>query len=74
MTIWGAVVTGLAAILPALGPAIGINVTPQTIHTAADQAAAVIQAATGLAGTLMAIYGRVRATQPLEQRLVTVHV
>lgn len=74
MTIWGAVITGLAAVLPALSPAIGVDVTPTTVHAVADQIGSVIQAATGLAGTLMAIYGRVRATQPLQQRLVTLKV
>ena len=74
LTIWGAVVAGLAAVLPVLSPAIGVEVTPDAVHTAADQIAAVVQAATGLAGTLIAIYGRVRATQPLQQRLVTVKI
>ena len=71
LTIWGAVVTGLAAVLPALGPAVGLDVTPAAVHTAADQIGAIVQALAGLAGTLTAIYGRVRATQPLQQRLVT---
>ena len=71
LTIWGAVVAGLAAVLPALGPALGVEISPQIIHTSADQVTAIVQAAIGLAGTLAAIFGRVRATQPLEQRSVT---
>jgi uncharacterized protein (TIGR02594 family) len=74
LTIWGAVVAGLAAVLPAVGPAIGVEITPATVHTAADQVGAIAQAVTGLAGTIAAIYGRVRATQPLEQRLLTLKV
>lgn len=74
LTIWGAVVTGLAAVLPAVGPAFGFNVSPATIHTAADQIMGIAQALTGLAGTLAAIYGRTRAIQPLIQRTVTLKV
>jgi uncharacterized protein (TIGR02594 family) len=74
LTIWGAVVTGLAAVLPAVGPAFGLNVSPATVHTAADQIMGIAQALTGLAGTLAAIYGRTRAIQPLIQRTVTLKV
>lgn len=74
LTIWGAVVTGLAAVLPAIGPAFGFQVSAASIHTVADQIVAVAQAAAGLAGTLMAIYGRARASQPLAQKLVLLRV
>ena len=74
ITIWGAVASGLAAVLPAIGPAFGVDVSAATIHTAADQIGATVQAAAGLVGTLLAIYGRLRATQPLKQRLITVKV
>lgn len=71
ITIWGALVTGLAAVLPAIGPAIGLDVSAATIHTAAGQITGIAQAVIGLIGTLTAIYGRVRAQQPLVQRTVT---
>lgn len=74
LTIWGAVVTGLAAVLPAVGPAFGIDVTPTSVHTAADQIGAIAQAAAGLAGTLVTIFGRLRANQPLQQRLMTLKI
>ncbi|MEQ1697884.1 MAG: TIGR02594 family protein [Hyphomicrobiaceae bacterium] len=74
LTIWGAIITGLAAVLPAVGPAFGFNVSPATVHTAADQIMGIAQAAMGLAGTLAAIYGRTRAIQPLIQRTVTLKV
>lgn len=74
LTIWGALVTGLAAVLPAVGPAFGVNVSPSTVHTAADQIMGIAQAVMGLAGTLAAIYGRTRAVQPLIQRTVTLKV
>ena len=70
MTIWGAVVTGLAAVLPVLAPAIGIEIGPDVVRTSADQLQAMMLAATGLAGTIAAIVGRLRATQPLAQRAV----
>ncbi len=71
ITIWGAIVTGLAAVVPAVGPAFGLTVSPTAIHTVADQMLAVAQALAGLTGTLTVIFGRVRATQPLMQRSVT---
>ena len=73
-TIWGAIVTGLAAILPVLGPAIGVTISPDTIHTGADQMTAIVQAAIGLAGTIATIRGRVLATQRVTQRLVSVKI
>lgn len=71
ITIWGAVVTGLAAVLPAIGPAFGLDVSAATVHTAAGQITNIAQAVVGLIGTLTAVYGRVRAAQPLVQRTVT---
>lgn len=73
-TIWGAVVTGMAAVLPALAPAFGVSITPDTINTGADQIGAIIQAAVGLAGTIAAIRGRVVATRPLSQKLVSLKI
>lgn len=73
-TIWGAVVTGLAAVLPALGPAFGVSITPDTIHTGADQVTAIVQALVGLAGTIATIRGRANATQPLKLKLVTLKI
>jgi lysozyme family protein len=70
LTVWGAVVTGLSAVLPALAPAFGFDVSPDTVHTAADQVSAILQATFGLAGTVATIFGRVRATQSLTQRSV----
>lgn len=71
MTIWGAIVSALATVGPALGPVIGIDITGEVIRQAGGQAAQALQAVAGLVGTLLAIWGRVRATQPLQQRDVT---
>jgi len=71
MTIWGVVVTMLSTVLPALGPAIGLNITAELIHQLGDNVVLFGQALGGLVGTVLAIYGRVRASTPLERRQVT---
>jgi HK97 family phage portal protein len=74
MTIWGAVITSLATVLPAFGPVIGIEITGELVHEAGDQIIGLTQAIAGLAGTIMTIYGRFRASQPLVRRLVSLRV
>ena len=68
ITIWGAIITGLSTVLPALGPAFGIDITGDLVRAAGEGIVQTVQAVGGLLGTLMTIYGRVRATRPLEQR------
>lgn len=70
VTIWGALITGLSTVLPALGPAVGIDITGDLVREAGDGIVQSVQAVGGLVGTLMTIYGRVRATAPLTQRSV----
>jgi lysozyme family protein len=72
MTIWGTVITGLATVLPALGPLVGIDITGDLVQQAGDQVVSLVQAIVGLAGTAMTIYGRVRATGPLTRRVLSV--
>lgn len=74
MTIWGVVITTLSTVLPTLGPAIGVEVTPDLVKDAGDQLVNTVQALSGLVGTLMAIYGRARANKPLAQRAVNLHI
>lgn len=74
MTIWGAVVTGLAAVLPAIGPALGVEIPKEAVTQGAEQIGAIVQAATGLAGTLMTVLGRIRAAQPISRREFTIRV
>lgn len=71
MTIWGAIVTALATVAPALGPVVGVDISGEVIRQAGGQAAQVVQAVAGLVGTVLTIWGRLRATQPLQQRDVT---
>ena len=71
MTVWGAVVTALSAVLPVVGPIVGLNMPPELIQLLGDQVVLLAQAAGGVAGTILTIYGRVRATTALERRQVT---
>lgn len=68
MTIWGALITGLSTVLPVLGPVLGIDITGDLVRQAGEQIVQTVQAFGGLAGTILTIYGRFRARQPLEQR------
>lgn len=74
MTIWGALTTAAAAVLPLLGPLLGLEISADAVRQLGDKAFEVIQALTALIGTAMTIYGRARATQPLMRRQLTVRV
>jgi hypothetical protein len=69
-TVWGALITALAAVLPALGPFLGFTIPPELMHQLGEQVILLVQALVGLAGAILTIYGRVRATAPLERRRV----
>jgi uncharacterized protein (TIGR02594 family) len=70
ITIWGAIITGLSTVLPALGPVLGIDITGEMVRELGDNIVVTVQAVGGLIGTLMTIYGRARASTPLAQRSV----
>ncbi|MCH9806774.1 MAG: TIGR02594 family protein [Alphaproteobacteria bacterium] len=72
MTIWGALITAAAAVLPTLGPIVGLDINATMIRDLGDQVLSVAQAVAGLIGTAMTIYGRSRAIQPLMRRDITV--
>ena len=74
MTIWGVIVTAAATVLPVLGPLIGLDITGEMVRQIGQQVTEVIQALGGVLGTIMAIYGRVRATQPVARRLMAVRI
>jgi lysozyme family protein len=74
MTIWGAAITALSTVVPILGPAVGLDVTPDVVRQAGEQFVAVVQAIGGLLGTIMTIYGRTRATHSLVRRQVQVQI
>ena len=74
MTIWGAFITAAATVLPAIGPLLGLDLTPDLIRELGDQVVEVAQALGALIGILMTIYGRTRATASLERRQVTLQL
>jgi lysozyme family protein len=63
MTIQGILVTTLSTVLPVLGPVLGLNITAELIHQLGDNVVTFGQAAGGLIGTVMAIYGRLRTAR-----------
>ena len=65
MTVWGIVMTTLSAVLPIIGPIVGLNLTAELVQQLGEQIIAVVQAVGALIGTLLTIYGRVRASAPL---------
>ncbi|MFA5951331.1 MAG: TIGR02594 family protein [Hyphomicrobium sp.] len=71
MTIWGTLITALSAVVPVLVPALGLDISSRLIDDLGTQMPAAVQAITALIGTLVTIFGRVRATQPLEQRSIS---
>ena len=71
MTIWGVAITALTTVLPAIGPLIGLDVTAELVRQLGDQVVAVVQAMGGLIGTILAIWGRARATPLLGRRELT---
>jgi hypothetical protein len=71
MTVWGALVTALSTVLPVVGPLVGLNVPPELIQLLGDQVVLLAQATGGVAGTILTIYGRARATSTLQRRQVT---
>lgn len=70
LTIWGAFISAVATVLPAIGPVFGLDITGDLIRETGDQFVTTMQAITGLIGTLMTIWGRMRAKQPLTRRPV----
>ncbi len=67
-TIWGALVTAAATLLPVIGPAIGLELPGEMVRQLGDQALVAIQAVSALLGTVLTIYGRVTATAALTRR------
>ena len=74
MTIWGALITAAATVAPVLGPRLGIDISPRMIQLFGEQMVGTAQAGGGLLGTILTIYGRVRATTPLGRRQITMRV
>jgi hypothetical protein len=64
LTFWGIAVTFLSTVLPAVGPFIGLDVTPGEVSEVGTSVTTALQAIGGAIGTVMAIIGRMRAKAP----------
>lgn len=71
LTIWGAILTGLTTVAPAILAAVGVDLPADLAQRLGRDVVAVVQAVGGLAGTLMTIAGRARASAPIVRRPVT---
>lgn len=71
LTIWGAILTGLTTVAPAILAAVGVDLPADLAQRLGRDVVAVVQALGGLAGTLMTIAGRARASAPIVRRPVT---
>ncbi len=71
MTIWGVLITAASTVLPTIGPLFGLDISAEMVRQLGEQVTQVAQSLGGVIGTLLAVYGRVRASAPIERRLVT---
>jgi lysozyme family protein len=71
MTVWGVIITSLSTVLPTVGPLFGLNITADLVQQLGNQVVQVAQALGGVAGTVLTVYGRMRATTSLERRQIT---
>lgn len=74
LTIWGALVTAVSTVAPALFAAAGLDIPSSLLERLGSDAVAVVQAVGGLVGTVMTIAGRVRATTRIERRPLAVRI
>ncbi len=74
MTIWGTLLTAVTTVAPALLATVGIDLPASLLQQLGNDAITAVQAIVGLIGTLMTIAGRVRATQPLVMRRLTIRI
>jgi uncharacterized protein (TIGR02594 family) len=70
LTIWGTLVTILSTVVPALAPVTGVDVPGGLVEDAGRGVVEAVQSVGALIGTLMTIYGRFRATGPLQRSLL----
>ena len=70
LTIWGSLLTAATTVLPVIAPLLGLDLSAEIVRQLGDQSMHVAQAIGGLVGTLMALYGRSRASTRLERREV----
>jgi uncharacterized protein (TIGR02594 family) len=74
LTVWGALITAASTVIPAFGPLIGLDISAELVRQLGGQGVQAVQALGGLFGTLLTLYGRVRATTRLERKAVTMQL
>lgn len=74
ITIWGALITAVSTVAPAIFALAGIDLPADLIQKLGRDAVIAVQALGGLVGTVMTIFGRLRAFQGLERRIVRVRL
>lgn len=74
LTIQGALLSAVSAAFPVLGAVVGIDLNGETIRQLGEQTVVVVQAVGGLAGMVMTIAGRFRATSRIERRTFAVQL
>ena len=68
LTIWGTAVTAISTVLPLVAPMLGFEVTSGMVQQLGGQVTELLQVAGGIFGTVMTVYGRVRAGSRLKRR------
>lgn len=74
MTIWGTLITTLSTVVPIVSALVGVDISSGLVEQVGNDVTSVIQAMTALTGTLMTIYGRIRASQPLARRSISIRL
>ena len=74
MTIWGVGITTLATVLPTIAQAFGIDISAALIHDLGDQIVRFVQSGSAIIGLVITIAGRVRATQPLMRKPISLRI
>lgn len=74
LTIRGALLSAASAALPAIGAIVGLDLSGETLHQLGQQTVVVVQAVGGLAGMVLTVAGRVRASTQLERRTMQIQI
>jgi uncharacterized protein (TIGR02594 family) len=74
LTIWGALVTGLSTVAPAVISALGFDLSVELAQRLSQDVVASAQALGGLVGTIMTIAGRLRASTRIERRAMALRI
>ena len=74
LTIWGALLTAVSTVAPAIFAAVGIDMPADLIQRLGRDTMTVAQAIAGLVGTVMTVMGRLRASSAIGRREVSIRL